>query len=114
MAVLRKRLEKARTTTRVAETFVRIGNFETLSPSRAMVFYSGIPTEALRILGEWTVMRVPNTNLDAGDAWGKELVVEVARRNKMQVAAWLAYGFMHGVINMDKQLSKSILHREAI
>ncbi|KAI6024627.1 hypothetical protein BKA83DRAFT_4249990 [Pisolithus microcarpus] len=61
--ITHERLEKARVTTRVAQTFIRIGNFEALSPpSRAMFFF------------EWTVKRVPkldNVNLDAGDAWGK-------------------------------------------
>ncbi|KAI6108204.1 hypothetical protein F5141DRAFT_1121519, partial [Pisolithus sp. B1] len=109
MPVIRERLEKACVTTRVAETFIRIGNFEALSPpSRAMFFFGGgqqhADYEALRILGEWTVKRIlklDNVNLDAGDAWGKELVFEVARRNAKMVAAWQAYGFMHGVINTD-------------
>ncbi|KIK24019.1 hypothetical protein PISMIDRAFT_99248 [Pisolithus microcarpus 441] len=112
MPVIRERLEKACVTTRVAETFIRIGNFEALSPpSRAMFFFGGgqqhADYEALRILGEWTVKRIlklDNVNLDAGDAWGKELVLEVARRNAKMVAAWQAYGFMHGVINTDKQV----------
>ncbi|KAI6018073.1 hypothetical protein BKA83DRAFT_681901 [Pisolithus microcarpus] len=75
MPILRDRLEKACVTTRVVETFMRIGNFEALSPSRAMFFFGGgqrhADYEALRILGEWTVMRVPkldDVNLDAGDA----------------------------------------------
>ncbi|KAI5981314.1 hypothetical protein EDD15DRAFT_406882 [Pisolithus albus] len=60
--------------------------------------------KALRILGEWTVKRIlelDNVNPDAGDAWGKELVLEVARRNAKMVAAWQEYGFMHGVTNTD-------------
>ncbi|KAI6018076.1 hypothetical protein PISMIDRAFT_572022 [Pisolithus microcarpus 441] len=75
MPALRDRLEKACVTTRVAETFIRIGNFGALSPSRAMFFFGGgqrhADYEASRILGEWTVMRVPkldNVDLDAGDA----------------------------------------------
>ncbi|KAI6154837.1 hypothetical protein BKA82DRAFT_375752 [Pisolithus tinctorius] len=109
LPVIRERVEKACVTTRVAETFIRIGNFEALSPpSRAMFFFGGgqqhADYEALRILGEWTVRRIlklGNVDLDAGDAWGKELVFEVARRNAKMVAAWQAYGFMHGVINTD-------------
>ncbi|KAI6042935.1 hypothetical protein EDC04DRAFT_2878302 [Pisolithus marmoratus] len=109
MPVIRERLETACVTTRVAETFIRIGNFEACSPpSRTMFFFGGgqqhANYEALRTLGEWTakrVLKLDNVNFDAGDAWGKELVFEVARRNAKMVAAWQAYGFMHGVINTD-------------
>ncbi|KAI5982334.1 hypothetical protein EDD15DRAFT_2203006 [Pisolithus albus] len=57
MSVIRERLEKACVTTRVAETFIRIGNFEALSPpSGAMFFFGGgqqhADYEALRILAE--------------------------------------------------------------
>ncbi|KAI6167918.1 hypothetical protein EDD17DRAFT_1503613 [Pisolithus thermaeus] len=64
----------------------------------------GVP----RILGEWNVKRIlklDNVSLDAGGAWGKELVFEVARRSAKMVVAWQPCGFMHGVINTDKQVS---------
>lgn len=117
LSVARERLEKACVMTRVAETFIRIGNFEAVSPpSGSMFFFGGgqqaADYEALRILGEWTVKRViklGNIDVSAGDAWGKELVFEVARRNAKMVAAWQVYGFMHGVINTDKQVSL-VLH----
>jgi len=35
------------------------------------------------------------------EPWGKALLLEVARRNARMVAAWQAYGWMHGVINTD-------------
>ncbi|KAI6018043.1 hypothetical protein BKA83DRAFT_689621 [Pisolithus microcarpus] len=38
MPVTRERLEKACVMTRVAETFILIGNFEALSPPRTMSF----------------------------------------------------------------------------
>ncbi|KAL4064500.1 hypothetical protein J3A83DRAFT_4360991 [Scleroderma citrinum] len=109
VSVIRERLEKACVTARVAETFVRIGNFEALSPpSGSMFFFGGgqqaANYEALRILGEWTVKRIlklNNINFGTGNAWGKELVLEVARRNAKMAAAWQVYGFMHGVINTD-------------
>ncbi|KAI6018080.1 hypothetical protein BKA83DRAFT_4318119 [Pisolithus microcarpus] len=54
---------------------MRIGNFEALSPSCAIFVFGGgqrhADYEALRILGERTVMRIAkldNVNLDAGDA----------------------------------------------
>lgn len=116
VSVVRERSEKACVTARVAETFIRIGNFEAVSPpSGSMFFFGGgqqaANYEALRILGEWTVKRVlklSNIDVDAGDAWGKALIFEVARRNAKMVAAWQAYGFMHGVINTDKQVSLAL------
>ncbi|KAG6330957.1 hypothetical protein ID866_8130 [Astraeus odoratus] len=76
LPVIRERLESACVTTRVAETFIRIGNFEALSPPSGTMFFFGggqqhTDYEALRILGEWTVKRVVklnNINVDAGDA----------------------------------------------
>ncbi|KAI6024619.1 hypothetical protein PISMIDRAFT_475065 [Pisolithus microcarpus 441] len=62
-------------TTSVADTFIRIGSFEALSPSRAMFFFGGgqqyADYEALRILGERSVKRVLKldiVNLDGCDA----------------------------------------------
>ncbi|KAI5993031.1 hypothetical protein EDD15DRAFT_2268969 [Pisolithus albus] len=75
MPVLRERLEKACVTTRVAETFIRIGNFEHFllhSPRFSSVADSSMPTTRFSgIIREWAVMRVPkldNVNLDASDA----------------------------------------------
>ena len=66
--------------------------------------------DALRILGEWVSRRVLKLEGvrwgdDKGgerDPWGKQLVLEVAKRNAKMVAGWQAYGFMHGVLNTDK------------
>lgn len=63
--------------------------------------------DALRVLGEWVALRVLKLGKTVkeegeGSAWGRELVLEVARRNARMVAGWQAYGFMHGVINTDK------------
>ncbi|KIJ12837.1 hypothetical protein PAXINDRAFT_101049 [Paxillus involutus ATCC 200175] len=108
LPVRREKFETACVFTRVAESFIRIGNFEAFSPPENAYFLGGGQQgpdyEGLRILGEWTVGRVlklKTVDLDAGDAWGKELLFEVARRNAKMVAAWQAYGFMHGVINTD-------------
>ncbi|KAH7884535.1 hypothetical protein F5I97DRAFT_2037881 [Phlebopus sp. FC_14] len=108
LSVLRERVETACVCTRVAESFIRIGNFEALSPPTKSFFLGGgqqdADYEALRTLGEWTVrkvLRLKIVDIEAGNAWGKELVYEVARRNAKMVAAWQAYGFMHGVMNTD-------------
>jgi serine/tyrosine/threonine adenylyltransferase len=106
LPVVRERLEHGCILTRVAPSFLRIGSFEAFSPPTSMFFLGGGQQEAhwdaLRILGEWCIQRVLRLDLNEGEAWGKKLVLEVARRNAIMVAGWQAYGFMHGVINTDK------------
>ncbi|OJT15131.1 UPF0061 protein C20G4.05c [Trametes pubescens] len=115
LPVERETMEYASVLTRVAPSFIRIGSFEALNPPANMFFFGGgqqkADLDALRILGEWGARRVlklegvqwrGEPGVDGpGDAWGKELVYEVARRNARMVAGWQAYGFMHGVINTD-------------
>lgn len=105
LEVLREEVESACVLTRVAPSFVRIGSFEAFNPPQGMFFLGGgqqdANLEALRILGEWVVRRVLKLPIEEGKPWGKELVMECARRNAKMVAGWQAYGFMHGVINTD-------------
>ncbi|KAJ3744185.1 hypothetical protein DFH05DRAFT_1158991 [Lentinula detonsa] len=105
--VRRERMETACILTRMAPSFIRIGSFEALSPPEglSMAFFGGGQQkphwESLRILGEWVSRKVLRLDLQEGQPWGKELVLEVARRNAKMVAGWQAYGWMHGVINTD-------------
>ncbi|KAG6374472.1 hypothetical protein JVT61DRAFT_4515 [Boletus reticuloceps] len=108
LPVIRERIERACICTRVAESFIHIGNYEALSPPMKIFFFGGgqqdANYDASRILpvGEYIVKKVlklETVNVDAGD---KGLVFEVVYRNARIVAAWQAYEFMHGVINMDK------------
>lgn len=122
LPVLRERVESACVLTRVAPSFIRIGSFEALNPPEKMFFFGGGQQDAhwdsLRVLGEWVGQRVLKLQKikwrdeanDEGDVWGRELVLEVARRNARMVAGWQAYGFMHGVINTDKYV-RSPSHR---
>ncbi|KAK0199189.1 hypothetical protein DFS33DRAFT_1388938 [Desarmillaria ectypa] len=103
--VYRERKESACILTRMAPSFLRVGSFEALNGPQNIMFFGGgqqLPNyEALRILGEWVSKNVLKLELEDGEAWGKKLVLDVAERNAKMVAAWQAYGFMHGVINTD-------------
>ncbi|KAH9838403.1 uncharacterized protein C8Q71DRAFT_528109 [Rhodofomes roseus] len=109
LPVQRERRETACVLTRAAPSFVRIGSFEALNPPTAGigVAQQEADWEALRVLGEWVGKRVLKLEgvqwggEGEGSKWGEKLVLESARRNGKMVAAWQAYGFMHGVINTD-------------
>jgi serine/tyrosine/threonine adenylyltransferase len=102
LPVERERLESAAIVTRTAESFLRIGSFQALSPPREFGYGTQKPDyEALRILGEFVSRKVLKLDLPQDAKWGKELVWEAARRNARMVAGWQVYGFMHGVINTD-------------
>ncbi|KAF8223101.1 UPF0061-domain-containing protein [Tricholoma matsutake] len=105
LTVVRERAETGCVTTRIAPSFLRIGSFEALNGPGNMFFFGGGQQkphyDALRVLGEWVSKRVLKLGCKDGEAWGSKLVLEVARRNARMVAAWQAYGFMHGVINTD-------------
>jgi len=106
LSVMRERMETACVVTRIAPSFIRIGNFEAFNGPTNMFFFGGGQQkpdyEALRILGEYVAKEVLKLELKEGDAWGEKLVLDVAKRNAKMVAGWQAYGFMHGVINTDK------------
>ncbi|KAF9532037.1 hypothetical protein CPB83DRAFT_848234, partial [Crepidotus variabilis] len=106
LSVNRERVETACILTRMAPSFIRIGCFEALNGPTNMFFFGGGQQkpdyEGLRVLGEWVAKGVLKLEgAESGNAWGKELVLEVARRNAKMVAGWQAYGFMHGVMNTD-------------
>lgn len=108
LTVVRERAETGCIATRLAPSFLRIGSFEALNGPTNMFFFGGGQQkphyEALRMLGEWVSTKVLKLGCKDGEAWGSKLVLDVARRNAKMVAAWQAYGFMHGVINTDKWL----------
>lgn len=112
LEVLREQVETACVLTRVAPSFIRIGSFEALNAPQNMFFLGGgqqpANWEALRILGEWVSKQVLQLNLKDDEPWGEKLVMEVARRNAKMVAGWQVYGFMHGVMNTDKCVLRSL------
>ncbi|KAF8656791.1 hypothetical protein AX16_002343 [Volvariella volvacea WC 439] len=105
LPVARERMETACVLTRMAPSFLRIGSFEAFNGPTEMFFFGGgqqkADWEGLRVLGEWVARSVLKLNIDKDAAWGTNLVLDVAERNARMVAAWQAYGFMHGVINTD-------------
>jgi uncharacterized protein YdiU (UPF0061 family) len=104
LPVVRETIESASIITRVAPSFLRIGSFEILNPPADVIYLFSASSsatttnkedwEGMRKLGEWVSRKVLGLGLKEGEPWGKELVLEVARRNAVMVAGWQAYGFM--------------------
>jgi len=106
LEVVREEYETACILTRVAPSFIRIGNFQALNPPTDIFLLGGgqqpADYDALRLLGLWVarrVLRLPD--LEDGKPWALRLVKECAKRNALMLAGWQAYGFMHGVMNTD-------------
>ncbi|PWN29664.1 UPF0061-domain-containing protein [Jaminaea rosea] len=99
--VMRERRNPAAITTRLAQSWIRIGSFQ-LPASRA-------DWEAVRLMGEY-VSRVlfrfdgvPESQESdvQRQPWAKKLLLEAARRNARMAAGWQSVGWTHGVLNTD-------------
>ncbi|CAO1616632.1 unnamed protein product [Jaminaea pallidilutea] len=99
--VIRERRNIAAITTRLAQSWIRIGSFQ-LPASRS-------DHEAVRLMGEY-VSRVlfkfdgvpESQDKDAKrEKWATKLILESAKRNAQMVAGWQAVGWTHGVLNTD-------------
>jgi len=92
LQVMRERIETAAVVSRLSPSFIRIGSFEAHNPPSDM-FFLGMGAmqpqpdyEALRILGEWVIKNVLKLERKDDHApWGKDLVLECARRNAKMV-----------------------------
>ncbi|SJX60393.1 uncharacterized protein SRS1_11707 [Sporisorium reilianum f. sp. reilianum] len=101
--VIRERLNMAAITTRLCESWLRIGSFQ-IHSSRA-------EWESVRILGEYVahdlfgfsdVVKGGNVGDEAQrPEWVRRMVEQVATRNAKTIGLWQVYGFMHGVMNTD-------------
>lgn len=104
LEVRRETIETACVLTRVASSFIRIGNFQAFNPPRDVYVFGGGQQKsdynALRQLGIWVARRVLKLG-ELDKPWGLRLVMECARQNALMLAGWQAYGFMHGVMNTD-------------
>ncbi|CAO1619733.1 unnamed protein product [Parajaminaea phylloscopi] len=99
--VVREKRNVAAITTRLAQSWIRIGSFQ-LPASRS-------DWEAVRLMGEY-VSRVlfqfegvPDSQerQSSRQSWARKLLLESARRNAKMVAGWQAVGWTHGVLNTD-------------
>ncbi|KAJ9476830.1 Protein adenylyltransferase SelO, mitochondrial [Pseudozyma hubeiensis] len=103
LQVARERLNVAAITTRLCESWLRIGSFQ--------IHSSRNEWESVRILGEYVSHDLFGFNDvvkggDVGDdtqrpVWVQRMVEEVAKRNAKTIGLWQVYGFMHGVMNTD-------------
>ncbi|WFD34225.1 hypothetical protein MCUN1_001062 [Malassezia cuniculi] len=100
VSVEREEMNTAAVNMRIAQSWLRIGNFEIHARHKEW--------ESLRILGEYVSKHIfgwSEVVTDQGDAhrppWAARLVQRVAESNAVTVARWQAYGFMHGVMNTD-------------
>jgi uncharacterized protein YdiU (UPF0061 family) len=84
LPVQRERMERAAIVARVAQSFIRVGSFEALNPPSQMFMFGG--GQQARNL---EALQIPRAE---GEPWGKELVMECARRNAKMVAGWQVFG----------------------
>lgn len=86
------RMEPGAVVARVAQSFLRLGNFQ-LAASREDL-------ELLRATADYAI-QYHFPELLEGEGKYVKFVREVARRNAEMVAMWQAVGFVHGVMNTD-------------
>lgn len=99
--VVRERRNVAAITTRLAQSWIRIGSFQ-LPASRG-------DWEAVRLMGEYVARvlfrfdGVPESQdrESKREPWASKVLLESARRNAKMVAGWQAVGWTHGVLNTD-------------
>lgn len=99
--VARERKHVAAITSRLAQSWIRIGSFQ-LPASRS-------DWESVRLMGEY-VSRVlfhfdgipaSQDSSSKRSKWASKLLLESARRNAKMVAGWQSVGWTHGVLNTD-------------
>ncbi|EGG06011.1 uncharacterized protein MELLADRAFT_87524 [Melampsora larici-populina 98AG31] len=92
LQVQRESMESGAIVSRLAPSWIRIGNFE--------LFRFREDWKKLMDLIRFVGVQVFGFSKDQPDL-GLKVFKEIMIRNAMMVAAWQAWGFMHGVINTD-------------
>ncbi|GAA5912555.1 hypothetical protein JCM8208_001990 [Rhodotorula glutinis] len=97
--VRRESLEEAAIVTRVAGSWIRIGNFEQQAYRGE---YDSLALLERHVARDVFALETPSS--EGGPerrSLMRAVVEEVARRSALTVASWQATGFMHGVMNTD-------------
>ena len=90
--VIRERLEPGATIIRVSRSHVRFGHFEHLYYSRQH--------DDLKVLADYCLERwYPQCK--AAEKPYLAMFQQISQRSASMVAGWMAYGFLHGVMNTD-------------
>nr|AIC33812.1 hypothetical protein [Puccinia cf. psidii AE-2014] len=95
--VERERLEKAAIVSRLAPSWIRIGNFELFRWREDWALLKKLVDYVYEEVFDWDPQQQSNQH----DSRALKVLREVMTRNAKMVAAWQAWGFMHGVINTD-------------
>jgi len=90
--VYREQAETAAVLTRLAESFIRFGNFE--------VFYHRGQHEEIRLLADFLIRHHFPQCLKEEQPYAA-LFAEIVQRTALLMAQWQAVGFCHGVMNTD-------------
>lgn len=78
---------------RVAQSFIRFGNFE--------IFAAREELDVLKALADYTIgFHFPEIGDPSPDAY-VQLLAEVSRRTALMIVDWMRVGFVHGVMNTD-------------
>ena len=92
LPVRRERFESAAVVTRIAPSFVRFGSFEHWAAAGR--------NDALRQLADYVIDHFRPACRDDAAPYAA-LLADVAQRTGELIGAWMAMGFMHGVMNTD-------------
>ncbi|KAG0141446.1 hypothetical protein CROQUDRAFT_51694 [Cronartium quercuum f. sp. fusiforme G11] len=96
LEVERERVSGAGIVARLSPSWIRIGSFELC---RSREDWDGLEN-LLEFVG-YQLFGFERSNKEGEEVLGVKVVKEVMMRNAKMVAAWQAWGFMHGVINTD-------------
>lgn len=93
---------------RTSPTFIRLGSAQLHARRRELSLATHALEHAERVVAEWSAMATVSLPgafspcaEDQCSARLQPLLVRAARRLATSVAAWHAYGFVHGVMNTD-------------